>query len=324
MLHSPQVSPSVPALSESDAGRRASQRRRSRHLRGAWLPAFSLVIGAAIALVSFLLTSPANSHNGSTSHRHHPSSPTSTLSVPQLPPRGMHVAFLSTFNGPTLDRNVWFPCYPFVTAATGCTNYGNRQEVEWYIPAQVRTIHGVLDLTAEPVPTVGKAQSGAQKTYRYRSGMVTSYPDYRFRYGYVQIVAHMPQQGAQFWPAIWLLPATGASLPEIDIAEVFGNDTHRSGAFLHPVSGPAQGTAFPTATLARGWHTFGLDWEVGSLTWYVDGQPIFTTETGVPYQAMYLLINLAATDYVPACLHASPPRDCTGTFSIKSVEVWQK
>jgi beta-glucanase (GH16 family) len=314
----------VPAFSDSGGERPAPRGGHARHLRGAWLPALSLVIGAVIALVSFLLTTPANSHDGSTSHRHHPSSTTSTPSVPRLPPPGMHVAFLSTFNGPTLDRHVWFPCYPFITAATGCTNYGNKQEVEWYIPAQVRTDHGILELTAEPVPTVGKAQSGAPKTFPYRSGLVTTYPAYRFTYGYVQVVARVPHQGAQFWPAVWLLPSTGASLPEVDIVEVFGNDTHRSGAFLHPVSGPAQGTAFPTATLSTGWHTFGLDWGPGFLTWYVDGQPIFTTETGVPHQAMYILINLAATDYVPACLGTSPPLTCTGTFSVKSLDVWQK
>lgn len=314
--------PSVPGFSDNDTSR-SPRGGRALNVRGAWLPLVSVVVGAVIAVVSFLLVSKPPSHPVSHGHGSRPLSSNSPFTAPQLPPPGMHVSFRSTFDGPTLDRRIWFPCYAFVTARAGCTNYGNKQEVEWYLPSQVRTSHGVLELTAAAIPTTGKAQTGAPKTFPYRSGMVTTYPAFQFTYGYVQVVARVPH-GAQFWPAVWFLPATGASLPEIDMAEVFANDTKRSGAFLHPVSGPTQGTSFPTATLSKGWHTFGLNWEPGSLTWYVDGQPTFTTETGVPDQPMYMLINLAATYYVRPCLGASAPAFCTGTFSVKSVEIWQR
>jgi beta-glucanase (GH16 family) len=42
------------------------------------------------------------------------------------------------------------------------------------------------------------------------------------------------------------------------------------------------------------WHTFGVDWEPGSLTWYVDGvERARFTDAAVTDKAAYLVLNLA-------------------------------
>jgi beta-glucanase (GH16 family) len=43
------------------------------------------------------------------------------------------------------------------------------------------------------------------------------------------------------------------------------------------------------------WHTYGLDWEPGSLTYYLDGAAIFsvTNAADVPTNSMFMILNLA-------------------------------
>jgi beta-glucanase (GH16 family) len=145
-------------------------------------------------------------------------------------------------------------------------------------------------------------------------------PRFSFTYGYVQVVAHMPK-GPNTWPALWLLPANHSTdLPEIDMVEIVGAQTNRPLVAFHPAVGPQQLLTAKTAYLSSGWHTFGLDWEPGSITWYIDKTAVFTTTVNVPSQPMYLLANLAITNaFRPLQL----PISCTSSLSIRSVKVWQ-
>lgn len=236
-------------------------------------------------------------------------------------PTHFRLVFDGVFSGSALNTSVWSTCYPSFNAATGCTNFGNHQEVEWYLPSQVSISHGVLHLTAIPRATAGSSVSGSAETYPYRSGMVTTYSSFHFTYGFVQVVARVPR-GAQFWPALWMLPVDGSSLPEIDILELASADSSSAGIFFHPSVGAPVGYVVPTKDLSVGWHTFTLNWEPGVLTWYVDGQAVFSDTTDVPDEPMYILANLAATNYVPTCL-SNAPVTCTGSFDIQSIRVWQ-
>src|ERR1700722_5312871 len=96
------------------------------------------------------------------------------------------------------------PRYPGMDVATGCTNFGNADEQEWYLPSQDQVSGGVLHLVAQPIPTRGTNSAGAAKTYECRSGMVTTMPGFSFEYGVVQVVAQIPST-AGLWPALWLL-----------------------------------------------------------------------------------------------------------------------
>jgi len=82
-------------------------------------------------------------------------------------------------------------CYPW--AKNGCTNFGNGgQEKEWYTASQDTVKNGFLNLIAQREPTAGVNAKGAPQEYACRSGMVTTFPGFRFKYGYLQITAHIP------------------------------------------------------------------------------------------------------------------------------------
>jgi beta-glucanase (GH16 family) len=233
----------------------------------------------------------------------------------------MHLAFDATFTGSSLDTQVWNTCYWYATNGSGCGHLGVYPESEWYLPSQAQVSDGALNLVASPVPTAGSNAQGNPVVFPCRSGMVTTDPSFDFTYGYTQVVARIPN-GRNTWPALWMLPANHALvLPEIDILEVIGAQTNRPAMAFHPKIGPQQRLVAKTAKLSSGWHTFGLSWEPGSITWYIDGKADFTVTNDVPNQPMYLLANLAITN---AFLPLKLPDSCSATMSIRSVKVWQR
>lgn len=236
-----------------------------------------------------------------------------TTQRPEAVGPGWKLTFDASFAGTKLDASVWATCYPWLNSAVGCTNFGNNDEKEWYLPSQVRVSAGVLNLAAQRIPTPGYNRQGAPKEYFCRSGMVTSYPGFHFEYGYLQIVARVPQ-GTGLWPALWLMAVDDQWPPEIDILEEHG----ASGAavYFHPVGAPSFGTHPAAANLSVGWHTFGLDWTPSGLAWFIDGGEVMSTSQHIPHMPMYLIANLA--DYMrPAS------GGCDGALLIKSVKLWQ-
>jgi beta-glucanase (GH16 family) len=234
---------------------------------------------------------------------------------PVTPPKSWKLTFNSSFTGTSLDSSVWGTCYPWDTSSAGCTNFGNTgdEDKEWYLPSQDQVSGGVLRLVAQREPTPGLDQQGAPKEYACRSGMVTTDPSFRFEYGYVQIVAKLPF-GKGLWPALWLAAANQKWPPEIDIEEHWNTDPFER-VYLHPTAGPRQGGEVSAPNLAVGWHTFTLSWTKTRLSWYYDGQQVFTTTTDIPQQSMYLIANLADD--------VTSPGGCSGSLLIKSVRVWQ-
>jgi beta-glucanase (GH16 family) len=225
------------------------------------------------------------------------------------------LTFSAGFKGSTLDTSVWGTCYPW-QSPSGCTNFGNSSEYEWYTPAQDRVYGGALHLVAERVPTRGRASDGKPREYQYRSGMVTTYPSYSFTYGYVQVVARIPY-GSGLWPALWMLPANLRWPPEIDIIEHYG-DSPVSWQHLHSPAYPTQVAYETTQDLSVGWHTFGLYWSPGAVICFIDGKRVFDDTHAIPRQAMYLLADLAVYQQVQSGW--SPSSD---SMAIASVSVWQ-
>jgi len=231
------------------------------------------------------------------------------------PYAGQAPAFDGTFSGTSLDTSQWQTCYPWEDLATGCTNFGNSQEQEWYLPSQDQVSGGVLHLVADATATPGSTRTGAPKTYPYRSGMVTTYSSFDFTYGYVQVTARIPG-GTGTWPALWLLPQSEAWPPEIDIMENWGTpSTIRTTLHWGSSSDPEQAGQQVTSSsnLTAGWNTYGLLWQPGSITWYLDGNPVYSyTGSAVPSQPMYFLANLAIDGT------ASP----VSSFDIQSVKIY--
>jgi beta-glucanase (GH16 family) len=293
---------------------------------------FFRALSYAVVALSIGVLAGVWSYSGTHSKRARQDRPQATASTstpsrhrvtttPELPPPGTQLTFNATFTGSILDATTWTPCFWYALRGAGCTHQGAYPEQEWYLPSQDQVSDGTLHLVASPVRTTGTNAQGQPQVYPCRSGMITTDPSFHFTYGYIQVVAQLPK-GTNTWPALWMLPANTAQvLPEIDMMETIGSQTTRALVSFHAATGSQQNLSVKTADLSSGWHTFGLDWEPGSLTWYIDGNAVFAVTTGVPTQPMYFLANLAITNaYQPLRL----PSSCTGSFSIRSVQVWQR
>jgi len=112
----------------------------------------------------------------------------------------------------------------------------------------------------------------------YACGGVYTLDTFTFQHGYVEVRAmYGCAQGV--WPAIWLMPKQGANWPakgEIDMMEhlnwegSFHQTLHynnSSGTHVGPSYQP--GWTDPEAKLS--WHTYGMEWSEGKISFYLDG-----------------------------------------------------
>lgn len=243
------------------------------------------------------------------------SSGTSLAAAAKPPPSltaNMKLSFDSTFSGSSLNTSMWSLCYPWGTSK-GCTNYGvANHENEWYLPSQVSVYNGALHLVAQHKPTAGTDKSGAPKQYPCRSGMVTTFHSFQFKYGYVQVVARLPYSKG-LWSALWLAAANGQWPPEIDLMEHWGTllPYHM---YLHRLGTSILRGAQDVPDLSVGLHVISLYWTSKKLTWYIDGTAEMTTTRGIPQQSMYFLANLAND--------VTGPGTCSGVMVLQSVKIW--
>jgi beta-glucanase (GH16 family) len=238
------------------------------------------------------------------------------------------LVFADEFEQATLDASRWTTCYWWDDA--GCTNSGN-DELEWYLPGNVGVEDGVLRLEAREQPVRGS--DGEQ--YPYTSGMVTTGRDaddqeqrarFGFRYGRVEARMRMPR-GKGLWPALWLLPLTHESRPEIDVMEVLGDTPSTLRAhFLYLDDGErvTRGHTWAGEDTSAGWHVYGLRWTPDELVWLVDGEEQwrFSDAEHVPHETMYLLINLAVGGEWPGDPAAST--EFPAALEVDYVRIWQK
>jgi len=285
-----------------------------------WKLAFGALIVAAIAIWDIGLPGEHAASTGSVAPSTRSSTATaSPLAPPAIPgviqPQGKP-EFAATFSGSKLDTSVWDTCYPWLSQK-GCKNFGNNEESEWYLPSQVKVSGGMLHLVAQRKVTEGTSSTGTPKQYDCRSGMITSYPGFRFEYGYVQVVAKIPSSPG-LWPALWLDPASLGWPPEMDMVESWGHGVF-AGSFFHPYpkgTKSDRGLITPPSA-ATGWHIFALSWTKTQMTWLMDGKVTLTVRTKVPHQRMFFIADLAS--YLPV----GAANQCKGQLLIRSVDVWK-
>src|SRR5690606_22090638 len=105
--------------------------------------------------------------------------------------------------------------------------------------------------------------------------------------------------GKGLWSAIWLLPETRESRPEIDIMEVLGDTATTLRMHYHYRDGLGEklsiGKDVETEDLTRDWRVYSLTWDPDSIVWYLDGKEVWRHAEAATISAedMYVLINLA-------------------------------
>jgi beta-glucanase (GH16 family) len=218
----------------------------------------------------------------------------------------------------------------------GGTGWGNG-ELEYYTDGTRNAVQmgGNLVITAT---TQGAAQYHCTYgTCRYTSARLLTQGLFSQQYGRFEARAQMPT-GKGLWPAIWLLgdnisTVTWPACGEIDFMETIGTDISTNHGTLHmPASyGPSGTFKLPGgASFADAFHTFAIEWEPGTVRFYVDDQLYETrTQASVPAgdtwefeHPFFLLVNVAVGGQWPG----SP--DSTTTFpqtlKVDWVRVYQK
>jgi len=219
--------------------------------------------------------------------------------------------FANTTGAPAQpDPTIW-------TYDTGNSGFGNN-ELETYCAWGSSTSPCSTANPSEYVGTDGYLHIVAQQPSSgvYTSARMKTQGLFSFQYGRLEFRAQVPEaQG--FWPANWLLgnniatvnwPACG----EMDVLERVNaaatpdwNQGSIHGTGFTGGTGLGTQYLFPSGQTAAQWHTDGMAWTQGKVTYYVDEIPYatFTTASisGFPGavwpfdagQANFIILNLA-------------------------------
>ena len=231
----------------------------------------------------------------------------------------------STGSNAQPDPTVW-------TYDTGAGGWGNS-ELETYCAWNASVVPCSTSNPSVYVGTDGYLHVVAQQpsTGVYTSARLKTQGLFSFQYGRIEIRAQVPEEQG-LWPAVWALgnsistvnwPACG----EQDILERVNaaTDPDWNEGSIHGTgfTGSNLGTVyhFSSGDTAAGWHTYGMIWSKGTVSYYVDdpSSPYVTYSTtslnGLsgavwPFDsgANFILINLAVGGTWPG----SP--DSTTTF----------
>jgi beta-glucanase (GH16 family) len=278
--------------------------RRARGPVGAWL---------AVATAALVTLTLAGCQSGTTDpgagHTKAAATPARSSQPPEPMPAGnaagsWHLIFQDGFNSPALDTVHW--SVGWLTA--GVTAPVQRQELECYDPAQVHPGGGNLDLVL-----IHKPEACGGRTRPFASGLVNTRGKFFFSYGFLEARIWLPgKRRVANWPAFW---AAGQNWPkdgEIDVLEGL-----KGKACWHFINATKVRGNCTTSQFAGGWHTYGADWEPGSITYYYDGHVMGTIRSGITSAPMYLILNNATDPKIGG--HVLAP----ATMQVDYVRVWQ-
>ena len=161
--------------------------------------------------------------------------------------------------------------------------------------------------------------SGSVSDYAIASGRINTQGKHDFTYGRYEARVKVPT-GKGYLPAFWLMASDEGlygqwpRCGEMDIMEVMGQNTAQSYHTIHYGYNSGAGhrenqgrKVLSGETYADDYHVFRIDWDPGKLTWFVDGEEVYTTSdwfTGkdasseltypAPFdQDFYVILNLA-------------------------------
>jgi beta-glucanase (GH16 family) len=125
----------------------------------------------------------------------------------------------------------------------------------------------------------------------YTSGLVES--TYAYKYGYFEFTIVI-SEGKGIFPAIWFMPMDGDALPEIDLFEMIGSEPYNFYGVIHfEEEGVQDSDYFEQEVSIKDRYSVAIKWTEEAITWYIDGEEIYSTVKGVPQEYMYIIINQA-------------------------------
>lgn len=225
--------------------------------------------------------------------------------VPVGPPGSWRLIFDDEFNGSSLDTSRWSTGW----FGSGITWPVNPSEPQCFDPRRVSVGGGSLNVS---VAITSETCEGKRRPYS--AGIVTTDGKFSYAYGYAETRERVAVSAAGVvldWPDFWTAGQNWPTDGEDDIAEGLGGQLcwhfhSPEGAFGDCDRDP----------VTPGWHTFGADWEPGSVTYYYDGRAVGTVTRGITSAPMYLIVGIGADPQ-----YGGPTRNAT--LHVDYVRVWQ-
>ena len=216
--------------------------------------------------------------------------------------KGYHLVWEEQFDGESLNMDDW----NVETHEPGWVN----SELQEYVDSTDNIYIEDGNLVLKPIETIN--QDG---TKSYTSGRVNTQNKHDFKYGLFEARLKVPK-GQGFLPAFWMMPTCEEHYGqwprcgEIDIMEVMGQATDTFYGTIHfgDPHKQSQGTyVLKEGSFAEEYHIFSVEWEPEKISWYVDGNLVYTesdwySETEgqgkaaypAPFdQPFYIILNLA-------------------------------
>jgi beta-glucanase (GH16 family) len=223
------------------------------------------------------------------------------------PPPGMRLVWADEFDQPGLpDPLRWgYHVGDGCNLPMGC-GWGN-QELQYYTAARPENAR------VEDGKLIIEAHRESFESRQYTSARLITQGRGAWRYGRIEVRAKVASVKGS-WPAIWMLPASGAygqgayggwpHSGEIDIMEHVGYLPDSIFANTHTWShngmlGNDKPGGIRVAEAQNNFHTYALEWHPDRLDFFVDGQQFHTYVKSGNYeswpfdQPFYLVINLA-------------------------------
>ena len=208
-----------------------------------------------------------------------------TVVTPPPPPQ-WNIVWDDEFNGTAINPAIW-------TFENGNNGGWGNNELEYYTGRtnNAYVSNGFLHIVARQESTNGFSFTSA----RMKTQGLYATPTY----GRFEWRAKLPA-GVGMWPALWMM---GTNFPlvgwpgcgEIDVVENNGSNPDFVQGSLHSNGGdPTAIHNFTGGESVTNFHTYLLDWEPGSIKWFVDGQVYETQSSQTPFNApFFFLMNLA-------------------------------
>lgn len=125
----------------------------------------------------------------------------------------------------------------------------------------------------------------------WSSGRVESKNKFSFQHGRVAVRAKV-NDSKGLWPAIWMLAQDEMGHDEIDILEYIGNSPYEAWSTNHfgkmGKNKESDGSPYiDYEAWSEAFHIYEVEWDPESITFYIDGEEVFTTTKGKDLDSMH-------------------------------------
>ncbi|MEZ5371676.1 MAG: family 16 glycosylhydrolase [Microthrixaceae bacterium] len=210
---------------------------------------------------------------------------TTTPTAPTPEPTGWDLTFADEFNGSTLDTSKWTPEH---------STYGDGGgSIHCNTPDNLEVVGGALVIEGRKEAVRCPNNGGRDRDYS--TGLVRTRGKFSQAYGRYEVRAQMPT-GKGLWTGLWMVSETypfghNGQSGEIDIVETLGDrpdQAHTTAHWSYNGCGWGCANSGKSHALTGGdisaWHTYAVEWDPGSITWFIDGRQVYRLGEGGAYK----------------------------------------